>query len=199
MMAARLEQIKLKNDREIWLQNGLNRLEDQMRGNFTVRELSGRIITWLSHFLEAEMGAVYVFDEVLEHLELTGTVGLDIDEVKKIVRPGENLVGGAALQKELQIIGTKEKFLKVYSASGEIVPEKIYLLPMHYNGRIQGVIELAPVNGFSELKIEFMKLVAEKIKVNLGASVARYRHKELLDRKSVVEGKIVDDGGSRLI
>ena len=182
MMAARLEQIKLKNDREIWLQNGLNRLEDQMRGNFTVRELSGRIITWLSHFLEAEMGAVYVFDEVLEHLELTGTVGLDIDEVKKIIRPGENLVGGAALHKELQIVNTKEKFLKVYSASGEIVPEKIYLLPMHYNSRIQGVIELAPVNGFSELKIEFMKLVAEKINVNLGAAVARYRHKELLDK-----------------
>jgi PAS domain S-box-containing protein len=181
-MAARLEEIKVKNDEEIWLQNGINDLDDQMRGNYTVRELSKKIITWLSHFLGSEMGAVYVFDEVLGHLELTGSVGLNPSEIKEIIKPGESLIGQAALQKELQILNTKDKFLKVYSATGEISPEKIYLLPMHYEDRKQAVIELAPVNEFSELKTEFLKLVAEKISVNLGAAVARFRHKELLDK-----------------
>ncbi|MEE4285219.1 MAG: response regulator [Mariniphaga sp.] len=181
-MATRLEEVKVKNDKEIWLQNGLNDLEDQMRGNYTVRELSNRIITWLSHFLRAEMGAVYVFDEIPGHLELTGSVGLNSSEIKDIIKPGESLIGKAALQKELLVLNTKDRFLKVYSATGEISPEKIYFLPMHYENRIQAVIELAPVNEFSELKIEFLKLVAEKISVNLGAAVARFRHKELLDK-----------------
>lgn len=181
-MAERLEEIKVKNEKEIWLQNGLNDLEDQMRGNYTVRELSDKIIGWLSRFLGAEMGAVYVFDEVLEHLELTGSVGLNTSEIKDIIKPGESLIGKAALQKELQILNTKDKFLKVYSATGEISPEKIYFLPMQNNNQIQAVIELAPVNEFSENKIEFLKLVAEKISVNLGAAVARFRRKELLDK-----------------
>jgi len=181
-MASRLEEIKIKNDRENWLQTGISSMDDQMRGNYTVRELSNRIVTWLSHFLGAEMGAVYVFDEVLEQLELTGSVGLKTSELKEFIKPGESLVGKAALQKELQVLTTKDRFLKVYSATGELAPEKIYLLPMHYENRIQAVIELAPVNEFSDIKIEFLNLVAEKISVNLGAAVARFRHKELLDK-----------------
>jgi len=181
-MVTRLEEIKVKNEKEIWIQNGISDLEDQMRGNFSVRELSNRIISFLTHFMKAEMGAVYVFDEVLGHLELTGSVGINTSEVKKIITPGDSLIGKAALQKALQVIDTKNKFLKVYSATGEISPEKIYLLPMHYENHIQAVIELAPVNEFSELKIEFLKQVAEKISVNLGAAVARFRNKELLDK-----------------
>ncbi|MBW6536722.1 MAG: response regulator [Mariniphaga sp.] len=190
-MAARLEEIKIQNDTEIWLQNGINDLEDQMRGNYTVRELSNQIIVWMSRFLGAEMGAVYVFDEVLGHLELTGSVGLNTSEIKEIIKPGENLIGKAALQKELQVLNTKDRFLKVYSATGEISPERIYLLPMHYDDRTQAVIELASVNEFSKLKIEFLKLVAEKISVNLGAAVARFRHKELLDKTLEQDEEIV--------
>ncbi|WP_372948397.1 response regulator [Mariniphaga sp.] len=181
-MAARLEEIKVKNDKEIWLQNGINDLDDQMRGNYPVRELSNKIIVWLSRFLGAEMAAVYVFDEILGHFELTASVGLNTSEIKEFIQPGESLIGQVALQKELQVLNTKDKFLKVYSATGEISPEKIYLLPMQYEDRMQAVIELAPVNEFSELKTEFLKLVAEKISVNLGAAVARFRNKELLDK-----------------
>ncbi len=181
-MAARLEEIKLKNEKEIWLQNGINDLDDQMRGNYPVRELSNKIIVWLSRFLGAEMAAVYVFDEILGHFELTGSVGLNTSEIKEFIQPGESLIGQVALQKELQVLNTKDRFLKVYSATGEISPEKIYLLPMHYEDRMQAVIELAPVNEFSELKTEFLKLVAEKISVNLGTAVARFRNKELLDK-----------------
>lgn len=181
-MAARLEEIKVQTDKEIWLQNGINDLEDQMRGNISVRDLSKKIIVWLSQFMKAEMGAVYVYDEVLEHLELTGSVGLNTSEIKEIIRPGENLVGMAAMQKEIQRISAKEKFLKIYSATGELKPAEIYLLPMHYEDRIQAVIELAPVNEFSEQKIEFLKKIAEKISVSLGSAVARFRNRELLEK-----------------
>ncbi|MDO8953119.1 MAG: ATP-binding protein, partial [Draconibacterium sp.] len=182
LMAARLEETKTKNDRERWLQNGISSLDDQMRGNFSVRDLSEKIITYLANFLEVEIGAVYVYDEILEHLELTGSAGLNTEEVKEIIKPGEGLIGKAALHNTLQIINTKNKFHKIFSATGEIIPEKIYLLPMRYDNRMQAVIELAPVNELSELKIEFLQLTTERISVNLGAAVARYRRKELLDK-----------------
>ena len=182
LMAARLEETKVRNDRERWLQNGISGLDDQMRGNFLVRELSDKIITYLTNFLEVEIGAVYVYDEVLEHLELTGSTGLNTAEIKEIIKPGEGLIGKAALDNSLQIINTKNKFHKIYSATGEIIPVKIYLLPMQYDNRMQAVIELAPVNELSELKIEFLKVTTERISVNLGAAVARYRRNELLDK-----------------
>ena len=182
LMAARLEETKIKNDRERWLQQGISGLDDQMRGNFSVRELSEKIITYLTNFLEVEIGAVYVYDEILEHLELTGSAGLNIAEVKEIIKPGEGLIGKVAMQNKLQIINTKKKFHKIFSATGEIIPEKIFLLPMHYDNRIQAVIELAPVNDLSELKIEFLQLTTERISVNIGAAVTRYRRNELFNK-----------------
>jgi PAS domain S-box-containing protein len=189
-MAARLEEIKIKNDKEAWIQNGISGLDDEMRGNYSIRELSQKIITYLSRFLEVEMGAVYIFDEVLGHLEFTGSIGLNTSHVKEKIEPGEGLVGKAALNDSLQIIHTKNKFHKIFSATGEIIPEKIYMLPMHYNNRIQAVIELAPVNTFSENKLEFLRLITDKISANIGASVARYRHKELLD-KTIEQAEIL--------
>jgi PAS domain S-box-containing protein len=182
-MTLRLQEAKVKTEKENWLQDGLKNLDDQMRGNFTVRELSGRIIKYISRFLEAEMGAVYVFDEVLEQLELTGSIGLDTSEVSQIIKPsGGGLIAKAAQNNSLQIINTKEKYHKIYSATGEIIPEKIYLLPMFYNDRIQAVIELAPINELSEIKLKFLELVKDRISINLNVSVARYRRSELLEQ-----------------
>jgi PAS domain S-box-containing protein len=189
-MAQRLEETKIRTDKETWLQKGISGLDDQMRGNFSVRDLSARIIQYLSNFLNIEMGAVYVYDEVLEHLELTGSVGINTSDVKELLKPGEGLIGKAALQKNLQVMDTTNKYHRVYSASGEMFPEKLYFLPMHYDNRIQAVIELATIKELTENKIEFLNLIAERISVNVGASVARYRHKELLD-KSIEQTEIL--------
>ncbi len=181
-MAERLEHTNIHTTRENWLQKGINGLDDQMRGNFSVRELSKRILIYLSNFLQVETGAVYVFDEVLEHLEFTASLGINPDLVEKIIQPGEGLIGRAALQDKLQIVNTKNKYHRIFSATGEIYPEQVYLLAMKSDKRIQAVIELAPVNELSELKKEFLELIAERISVNLGASVARFRNNELLDK-----------------
>ena len=182
-MALQLQQSKIKTDKENWLQSGLKNLDDQMRGNFAVRELSDRIIKFLSQFLDAELGAVYVFDELQEHLELTGSIGLETSKVSQIIKPnGGGLIAKAAQNNSLQIINTKEKYHKIYSATGEIIPEKIYLLPMFYNGRIQAVIELAPIHELSEIKLKFLELIKDRISVNLNASVVRFRSNELLEQ-----------------
>src|SRR5690606_33423742 len=97
-MAQRLEQSKRKSEIENWQQKGINDLEDQMRGNRTVRELSSRIINFLCKFLRAELGAVYVYDEVLEHLELTGSSGIVLKDVQDKLNLGEGLIGKAAMQ-----------------------------------------------------------------------------------------------------
>jgi PAS domain S-box-containing protein len=181
-MAENLEVARLESNQENWMQKGLSGLDEKMRGNFTVREISQKIITYISEFLGVQLGAVYVYDDVLNHLEFTGSIGLDTKEIKNSVSVGEGLIGKAASQNFLQILDTKEKYHKIYSATGEMNPAKLYLLPLFYNGRIQAVIELAAVNELSEIKLEFLKQACDSISINLNASVARYRHSELLDK-----------------
>ncbi len=180
-MALKLKNIKESSEYESWIQKGINELDNRMNGNASVRVLSKEIITYLSQYLDFEIGAVYVFDEMLEHLELTGSIGLVEEKLKKTILPGEGLIGKAALHKTLQIIDTKDKYHKVFSATGEMFPEKSYFLPLNYDKRIQAVLEFAPLTAFSEQKLEFLRIASDRISINLNASVARFRTKELLD------------------
>ena len=196
-MTDKLQESKNRTDKQNWLQNGIDGLEDEMRGNFTVRELSDKIINYLCDFLKLELGAVYVYDEVLEHFELTGYTGINPAEVQQLIKPGEGLAGKAAKQKTLQILDTKEKYHKIYSASGELYPEKLYLLPMYYNNQIQAVIELAGIHQLSEEKVQFLNLTVERISVNLNVAVARFRNKELLD-KTLDQAKVLEERDKEL-
>ncbi|MBN2636637.1 MAG: response regulator [Prolixibacteraceae bacterium] len=189
-MVQKLEETKNRFDRENWLQKGLNGLDDQMRGNHPIGDLSERIVIYLCQFLEAEIGAIYVYDEILNHLELTSSVGINLTEVEKVIKPGEGLIGKAAKSTVIQIIDTKDKFSKVYSATGEIYPEKLYLLPLFFDGKILAVIEIASVNSLSESKHDFLNLIKDRISVNINAAIARYRNKELLD-KSLEQAEIL--------
>jgi PAS domain S-box-containing protein len=181
-MANKLEKSRVETEEEQWLHKGINGLDDQMRGNFSVRELSAKIINYLSHFLSVEMGAIYVCDEVEKHLELTGSVGLKTSEVPQKISPGEGLIGEAALHTSLQVIQTKSSYHKLFSATGEIIPEKIYLFPLFTNNKVQAVIELAPINELTDAKLKFLQSTAERISVNLSAAVTRFRSNELLEK-----------------
>ncbi len=179
-MVRKLEETQINTTRENWVQNGIRGLDDQMSGNYTVRELSNKIITYLCDFLQIEMGAIYVHDDVLKHLEFTGSVGLKKELVPEKINIGEGLTGKAAQKNECRIIETNGRYHKIFSATGEIIPGKIYLIPMFYNGRIQAVLELAPINELSEVKINFLKSIKERIAINMEAAVARFRISELL-------------------
>ena len=85
-MTDKLVEIKLKTENENWTQKGINGLNDEMRGNATIKLLSKKIITYLSNFVGFEIGAIYVYDEVLKHLELTGSIGLNTKELQQTVQ-----------------------------------------------------------------------------------------------------------------
>ncbi|MBN1822552.1 MAG: response regulator, partial [Prolixibacteraceae bacterium] len=189
-MARNLREVNHRLENEKWIQNGINKLENLMRGNFSVRELSTRIITYLSQFLEFPLGAVYVYDEVLKHYEFTGSIGLNPEQVQKFIKPGEGLIGKTADTKSIQILNTFNKYHKIFSATGEINPEKLYLIPLAHNDQIQAVIEIAAPEEFNELKMQFIKEAGESISINLNAAVARFRHKELLDKTLEQAGEL---------
>ena len=191
LMAKKLEEVSNETERENWLQKGLGGLDDQMRGNYDVRELSDRIIVYLCTFLKAEMGAFYVFDETIDRLELTGAVGVKNSEVAKTIEIGDGLVGSAAKNNECQIIDVKDNTHKMYSATSEVLPEQLYLMPIHFGGNVQAVIELAAVHRFTELKLEFLELIKDRLSININAAVARFRNKELLE-KSLKQAEVLE-------
>jgi len=181
-MAASLEISRIHDKNEKWLHEGITKLEDQIRGNFSITEISDRIIRFLSEYLNFPLGALYMYDEKEKHLLFTASIGLNTKEINEKIAPGEGLIGKAALQKSLQQVDTFDRYHKIFSSSGELHPSKLYLVPLYYNKNIQAVLEIATLREFPELHLSFLKRAGEIIAINLNIAVARTRHQELLDQ-----------------
>ncbi|NOY97470.1 MAG: response regulator [Chlorobi bacterium] len=181
-MAEKLKQSKDNTEKDNWLKNGLVEMSKQIMGDLSVTELCDRTLNFLTQFLNVELGAIYVYNREEDRLELTSSFGINIEGVQKYVKIGEGLIGEAAKTRNFAKIRTKGKYNKIFSATGEIVPQQVYMVPLEFNNKLVGVIELAPINELSDLKSDFIKSATARLAVNISAALSRSRQQELLKK-----------------
>ena len=166
--------------KEQWIQQSMSELDDDMRGNYSPGDLSVRIVQTLQTILGATVGALYYFDDVSQKLVLSGCSGINATEVKTPLDLGEGFAGQAAKGEGVKMICTKGKYHKFYGSTGEIIPEYVYLMPLHYNGELQGVAELASITELGDKQLKFLELCSERTAVALKSALMVARHNELL-------------------
>ena len=71
-------------------------------------------------------------------------------------------------------------YFTIFSGTGEISPKEIILVPLMFNNRLWGVMELASIREFKPHKISFLNNANETITVNIASSIARARLESLL-------------------
>ena len=69
---------------------------------------------------------------------------------------------------------------KFYGATGEIIPEFVYLLPLRYNEELQGVVELACGRELDAKSRRFLEQSADRLAVALSSALMVARNSELL-------------------
>ena len=86
----------------------------------------------------------------------------------KAVKPGEGLVGMCFLEK-YTIFRTEipPDYISITSGLGEANPTCILVVPLKLHNQIFGVIELASLNKFSSVDIDFVEKIAENISYTL--------------------------------
>lgn len=179
-MAAELQNSHDLLKKDEWLNNGVISIGAHLQGELSVRQLSAKILDFYHKYLHIEMGAVYAFDEVLGHLQLTASLGLKTEELQEFIKPGDGIIGMVALKGEPFVIDTPESYLSLHTAIGEFLPSKIYLIPLIYNSKLRGIIELGSLKPLDDLSYEFLKITAERAAIHMRTAISRYRLEELL-------------------
>ncbi len=175
-----LQQAAEENQRYNWLQTGQLELDDQLRGDQSVNELSKRIMAYLASYLGAQVGALYIYDE--ESLRLQASYAYTLNE-KKSERflLGEGIVGQAALEKKTIIMtNVPSDYIQVSSGLGGRTPDTIAVVPFIYNDSVKAVLELGAFTDFSKLEISFLENVGEKLAVAINGAQARHQLQEAL-------------------
>jgi len=134
-------------------------------------KLSFDLLSELVHFLNADIGGIYIIDkkENSQILKLKASYAYDEKKIiNKEIEIGEGAVGTCAADKSsIYIDKIDDDYIKIVSGFGHTKPKSLLLSPIFVENEVYGVIELASSGTFSEHDIKFVETLSEDIAYTL--------------------------------
>ncbi|GAA2447992.1 HAMP domain-containing protein [Streptomyces macrosporus] len=177
-MIATLRETTLANQEQDWLKGNLARISGLMQGRRDLEDVARLIMSELTPVVSAQHGAFFVAaptgsgaeigvgasEDGSYELRMIGSYGYSPGTMPTTFRPGESLVGTAAEEKRTVLVEhTPPGYLKISSGLGEAPPAHVIVLPLLFEGKVLGVIELASFQPFTQIQKDFLNQIAEMI------------------------------------
>lgn len=181
---AQLEQLSIENEQKNWLLSGATAINEAMRGEQEMEELSTNIITEICNYLQAPVGALFLTDEKRKNLSLAG--GYAYQRKKGTIESyhlGDGLVGQAALEKKRKLLtNVPDDYMKIVSGLGHTLPKCIYLVPVLFEEETIAVIEIGLKDSPDETTTKFLETITESIGVAINSAAARIQLRNLFEQ-----------------
>ncbi len=166
-------------EEQIWQSTGLAQLNDRMQGEHDIPSLATSIIQQLCHYLQAQIGALYIVED--HRLSLAGSYAYHNKTGRGCFKFGEGLVGQAALEKQpLIVTDVPTDYITVSSGLGETPPRNIAVFPFTFENRVMGVVELGTLGEFDPVQLNFIQVALDNIAITFNTAQARARIDQLL-------------------
>lgn len=167
-----------------WLKNGINGLNSLMSGDRRLSELTEQGLAYLCGYVRAVVGALYLWDERDEMLELAAGYGLpNLTSRERRYSLGEGPVGQAGKARALQLHNdVPPGYLTISSALGEIDPITIADLPLLHDNRLIGVVEIGTFRPLGTQELELLEHVSEILATAVGVNMSRRMVDDLLEQ-----------------
>jgi signal transduction histidine kinase/DNA-binding response OmpR family regulator len=177
-----LERFTADNQLKLWIQEGISRVNEVLRGEKNVNEISSGVLSVLAEYLEIPVAAFFVSTSDTT-LEFTAGFALSgYENVPKKISVGETQIGQAALnQTLLRLNKIPAKYLKINSGTLDAYPSDVIIVPLVFNRKTEGVIEIASLEGFGEQHLSLVSQISQPIATALQVAKNRTKLQELLE------------------
>ncbi len=185
-MIANLKATTLRNQEQDWLKSNLAKFTQMLQGQKELNSVTDTILTELAQVVNAQHGLFYILEE--EEKFSNSTLKLIASfAAKKRKRSqeafdiGEGLIGQCAAKKERMLLSNvPDNYVSINSGLGEAKPYNIIILPVLFEGRVKGMIELASLESFSQTHLDFLDGLMESIGIVLNMIESNSRTEQLL-------------------
>ncbi|WP_086850011.1 HAMP domain-containing protein [Streptomyces daghestanicus] len=186
LMVANLRETTRAKD---WLESNLARLAALMQGHRDLMEVADLILRELTPLVNAQYGAFYLADPEedgatvpTKGLAFIAGYGAAQDAtVETGALPVHGLVAQAAREKKRILVeGAPPDYIKINSGLGEAAPTTIVIIPILFEDKLLGVIELASFSRFSDVHLAFFDQFVNTIGVAINTIIANSRTESLL-------------------
>ncbi|WP_431897049.1 HAMP domain-containing protein [Nonomuraea sp. bgisy101] len=183
-MVANLRETTQANQEQDWLKSNLARISRLMQGHRDLMEVAKLIMSELTPLVSARYGAFYGVDTSGEEhdLILIGGYGVRPDRSpRQRFASGEGIVGQAAIEgRPIVLDDVPAGFITIDSGLSQSTPAQIVVLPILFESRVLGVLELASFTKFGEVHLDFLTQLVETIGVTMNTIIANSRTEDLL-------------------
>lgn len=173
---------------QAWIQSGKAGLAEAMGGDLQPGDFGTNVLTFLTEFLGAEVGAFFVSDG--ENFHRTATYGIPSSaNVIQRVSGSEGLIGEAIKNGRLyHLTDVPDGYLTVGSSLGQTQPRDLLIIPMNTEKNVNAVAELGFMRPITADVFAFLESISEPVGVAVASS--RYRthlQRLLLERRQQAE------------
>jgi CheY-like chemotaxis protein/signal transduction histidine kinase/CHASE3 domain sensor protein len=173
-----LAKVSAENEQKNWMLSGASVVNESLRGEQELEELCAHVITDMCNYVNATVGAMYLFNPKTQKLELKGAYAFEVKKgINTEISLTEGIVGQAAVEKRLkQLHDLPEDYIKVSSGLGNTVPKSLIVFPVQFEDEVVAVIEMALTVEPTPLQVNFF----ERISNNIGFAINRTQAREKL-------------------
>lgn len=164
---------KENTERQNRLKTGQAELYNLMRGELHSGILAKNIINYIAHFLDKQAGALYLRKG--SRLVIAGRYAFKYGaETMPPIKIGEGYLGQAAQNNGIKVIEEiPSDAIMICSALGEIKPKNIIVVPLLFQERLYGIIEMLCIEAATEFDVEYLGIVRENIALAFDAIMQR--------------------------
>ncbi|EGX61233.1 two-component system sensor kinase [Streptomyces zinciresistens K42] len=205
-MIANLRDTTIANKEQDWLKGNLARISALMQGRRDLADVASLIMSELTPVVSAQHGAFFLAmprmvdgkdvgaeGEDRYELRMLGSYAYSMGSMPTSFSPGEGLIGTAALEKRTILVeNAPSGYLKISSGLGEAPPAQVIVLPVLFEGKVLGVIELASFTPFTQIQKDFLNQIAEMIATSVNTISVNTKTEVLLKQSQELTEQLRD-------
>ncbi len=181
-MTQTLRQVTTKNEVQDWFKTGQTQLHDQMSGDLTIVDLAHNIVSFITLYLEGQIGICYLVEHTLEGLNQT----FRLKQVASYAYTRRKNMGDefefsqGLIERAAK--GQESIHITINAGLGEEMPKHLLMIPFLHETVVKGVIVLGSLNPLTDIQIEWLNQVMPSIGIAMNSVESRTKLQELLQK-----------------
>jgi signal transduction histidine kinase/DNA-binding response OmpR family regulator/HAMP domain-containing protein len=170
-MISNLRETTERNREQDWLKTNLARFTSMMQGQRDLSTVGKMLLSELAPLVNAHQGSIYHNRQTADHqaneLVLLSAYAQSANvELSRTVALGEGLVGQCAVENRRQLLtDVPAGYVRVSSSLGEARSVSVVVLPVLFENQTKAVIELASLQPFTPVNLNFL----DQLSLGIGA------------------------------
>ncbi len=173
-----------QNTEQDWLKTNLARFTNMLQGQRDLTLVGKMLLSELAPLVGAHQGVIYQVDAE-DHqptLSLLSSYAGGVDAAHpQRLEFGQGLVGQCAIDaRRILVTNLPDNVVPISSGVFSTLPKSAIVLPVHFEGQVKAVIELASAGEFTELQLSFLDQLTTSIGIVLNSIEATMQTEGLL-------------------